>query len=511
MKTLWILGNQLNKELVGFKEIDRKEDVILLIESKERSRRRKVHKQKLVLVISAMRHFAEELKSVGYTVDYRKSESFTEGFGEHLRDYESDICLVHEPTDYFISRLFNQQEISDKNFEKKFEKIRKKINFKILSEQPLFLVEKKDWEKYLPKDKSWKQEKIYQKLRKEQKVLMEGDRPVGGKWSYDTENRKPPKKGLSFEEPLEFSPDEITKEVMEEVEKEYPDYFGELESFSWPVTRKEALRGLDHFIDQRLKTYGDYQDAMLMKDPWMSHSLLSGAMNIGLITPLEAIEKAEEAYHEEKAPLSAVEGFIRQILGWREYIRGVYLRSMPEYEKINYFDHQKPLPSYFWTGKTNLNCVKTTVKEVLENGYNHHIQRLMVLGNWANLLRIRPQEVSDWFLEAYVDAYDWVVLPNVLGMALYADGGLMSTKPYVSSGKYIQRMSNYCDVCDYDINDKIGERACPFHALYWTFLVDHRELLGTNPRMRLMYANWDRQKEENREAILKKGRGMLSK
>ncbi len=497
MKTLWILGNQLNKELAGFKEIDRKKDVILLIESKKRSQWRNVHKQKLVLVFSAMRHFAEELKEAGYTVDYRKTHSFAEGLKEHLKDYDSEICLLHEPTDYFI--------------EKDFDKLHKIINFKILSEKPLFLVGKKDWEKYLPKDKSWKQEKVYQRLRKEQNILMEGDRPVGGKWSYDTENRKPPKEGLRFEEPLNFLPDEITKEVMEKVSWEYPDHFGEMESFSWPVTREESLKALEYFIYQRLKTFGDYQDAMITDDPWMSHSLLSGAINIGLITPREVIEKAEKAYHDEKAPLSAVEGFIRQILGWREYIRGVYLRSMPEYEKTNYFDHQNPLPSYYWTGKTDVFCVATAVTEVIKNGYNHHIQRLMVLGNWANLLRIRPQEVSDWFLEAYVDAYDWVVLPNVLGMALYADRGLMSTKPYVSSGKYIQRMSNYCDACDYDINDKTGDRACPFHALYWTFLEDHRQLLGRNPRMRLMYANWDRQKEENREALLKKGRALLKK
>lgn len=528
MKTLWILGNQLNKSLEGFNEIDPKKDVILLIESKERSQWRKVHKQKLVLIFSAMRHFAEELKESGYLVDYREADSFTEGLEEHVKKYNSKICLVHEPTDYFIGKLFNQMEISNaktlkefsdecmddssgKIFEEGFAKIFKKIDFKILSEKPLFLVGKNDWPDYLPKEKSWKQEKVYQRLRKEHKVLMNGDRPMGGKWSYDTENRKPPKEGLRFEEPLKFTPDKITKEVIAKVQNQYSHNFGEADSFSWPVTREEALEVLGHFIDRRLKTFGYYQDAMITQDPFMSHSLLSGAINIGLITPKEVIEKAEKAYHEEKAPLSAVEGFIRQILGWREYIRGVYLRSMPEYEKTNYFDHKNSLPSYYWTGKTELHCAATAVKEVMTNGYNHHIQRLMVLGNWANLLRVRPQEVSDWFLEVYVDAYDWVVLPNVLGMALYADGGMMSTKPYVSSGKYIQRMSNYCETCSYDINDKTGEQACPFHSLYWTFLEDHRGLLGSNPRMRLMYANWDRQKEENRKALLKKGRELLRK
>lgn len=492
MKTLWILGNQLNKELEGFRKIDPREDVILLIESRERSQWRKVHKQKLVLIFSAMRHFAEELRKSGYSVDYRKAQNFTEGLKEHFEDYDSTVCLIHEPTDYFIRNLFKQ-----------------KIRFEILSEKPLFIVEKKQWEKYLPKERPWKQEKVYQRLRKEQNILMDEERPIGGKWSYDTENRKPPKEGLRFEEPLKFPPDEITRAVIEKVKQEYPEHFGEMEDFSWPVTRENGLRTLDHFIDQRLKTFGDYQDAMMTEDPWMSHSLLSGVINTGLIAPREVIEKAETAYHEGKAPLSSVEGFIRQVLGWREYIRGVYLQSMPEYEKQNYFDHQNPLPAYYWTGKTDMHCVSTAVKEVIGNGYNHHIQRLMVLGNWANLLRVKPQEVSNWFLEAYVDAYDWVVLPNVLGMALYADGGLMSTKPYVSSGKYIQRMSNYCKSCKYNINDKTGDQACPFHALYWTFLEDHRDLLENNPRMRLMYANWDRQKSAQKGAILKKGRELL--
>ncbi len=527
MKTLWILGNQLNKNLDGFKEIDPAKDVVLLIESKERSQWRKVHKQKLVLIFSAMRHFARELKEAGYIVDYREADSFTDGLTEHFKKYNSSTCVIHEPTDYFVRRLFdfvedgkgkNSNSIAEKNngrasrkiFERDFNKIFETIDLKVLGENPLFLVGKKEWPKYLPKKESWKQEKVYQRLRKEHNILMNGDRPLGGKWSYDGENRKPPKEGLTFEKPLEFSPDKITKEVMQKVQTQYPDYFGETEGFSWPVTREEALKALNHFIHRRLKTFGDYQDAMITENPLMSHSLLSGAINIGLITPKEVIEKAEEAYREERAPLAAVEGFIRQILGWREYIRGVYLRSMPEYETTNYFEHKNPLPSYYWTGKTDLHCVATAVKEVTRNGYNHHIQRLMILGNWANLIRVRPREVSEWFLEVYVDAHEWVVLPNVLGMALYADGGLMSTKPYVSSGKYIQRMSNYCESCRYDINHKTGEKACPFHALYWTFLEDHRDLLESNPRMRLMYANWDRQKKENRESLLKKGRELIN-
>lgn len=498
MKTLWVLENQLNENLEGFQQIDRQSDVVLFMESKDRFLWKGEHKQKLVLAFSAMRHFAVKLEEKGYQVDYRETDDFSQGIQDHLATYPSNKFLVHEPTDYRIRTMIEKELISSG-----------KVKTEILSESPLFLVEKKDWEIYLPQGESWKQDAVYRRLRKERGILMEKGRPIGGKWTFDSENRKSPQEGLTFPEHILFPPDKITLEVMNHVEKEYSDHFGELKNFSWPVTRENALEALEQFIDDHLATFGDYQDAMMQGHPWMSHSLLSGALNLGLLTPEEVIKKAEEAYRQGKASLSSVEGFIRQILGWREYIRGVYLRRMPEYEKVNVFNHQNPLPSYYWTGNTKMNCVSTVVHEVIENGYSHHIQRLMVLGNWANLLRVRPQEVSDWFLEAYVDAYDWVVLPNVLGMGLYADGGLMSTKPYVSSGQYIHRMSNYCESCSYTISEKTGEKACPFHALYWLFLEDHRDLLEKNPRMRLMYANWNKQQEEQKNELIAKGRELL--
>lgn len=499
MKTLWILENQLNENLEGFRMIDRQRDVVLFIESRDRTLFKHEHKQKLVLVFSAMRHFAMELKEKGYTVDYRKADNFSVGLRDHFVNYPSKKCLIHEPTDHRIRTMINKELIYAEN-----------IMTEILSERPLFLVEKKEWDFYLPQGQLWKQDEIYRKLRKERGVLMEKGRPIGGKWSFDSENRKSPQKGLTFPESIQFPVDSITQEVIDQVEKEYSDHFGELKNFSWPVTREDALKVLKLFIEQRLVTFGDYQDAMIQGNPWMSHSLLSGAINLGLLAPAEVIKMAEEAYHQGKAPLPAVEGFIRQILGWREYIRGVYLQSMPEYENVNFFNHQNHLPAYYWTGETKINCVSTTVNEAIKNGYNHHIQRLMVLGNWANLLRVRPQNVADWFLEAYVDAYDWVVLPNVLGMALYSDGGLMSTKPYISSGQYIHRMSNYCESCYYAINEKVGEKSCPFHALYWLFLEDHRDLLQKNPRMRLMYANWDQQPIEIKNQLIARGRMFLA-
>jgi deoxyribodipyrimidine photolyase-related protein len=285
------------------------------MESKDRSLWKEEHKQKLVLLFSAMRHFAVELEEKGYEIDYQEVDNFAEGLNDHLATYPSERCLIHEPTDHRIRTMIEKELVSSG-----------KVKTEILSERPLFLVEKKDWEIYLPPGESWKQDEVYRKLRKERRILMEKGRPIGGKWSFDSENRKPPPKGLTFPEPKPFPPDKITLEVMDKVEKEYSDHFGELKNFSWPVTRKDALSALEQFIDDRLATFGDYQDAMMQGHPWMSHSLLSAAINIGLMTPEEVIIKAEQAYLQGKAPLSSVEGFIRQILGWREYIRGVYLR-----------------------------------------------------------------------------------------------------------------------------------------------------------------------------------------
>lgn len=498
MKTLWILENQLHVGLAGFRELDREHDVVLLIETADRSLWKREHKQKLVLTFAAMRHFAAELRQQGYGVDYLEVEDLAHGLREHQDHHQSSEILIHETTDQRLSAFLT---------ERLFEQLQVPIRW--LSDEPLFYVSRQQWPTFLADGKTWRQDEVYRKLRRRYHVLMDDDGPTGGKWSFDKENRKPPPEGLNFPEPLQFPPDAITREVMAKVERQFPHAFGSLETFAWPVTRGQALEALEQFIQERLPTFGDYQDAMLEADPWMSHSLLSAAMNLGLITPDETVRAAEAAYHQGRAPLPAVEGFIRQILGWREYIRGVYLRSMPKYETVNALDHENPLPGYYWTGETELHCVAVAVKDVMRHGYSHHIQRLMVLGNWANLLRVRPQEVSDWFLEAYVDAHDWVVLPNVLGMALFADGGRMSTKPYIASGQYIHRMSDYCRSCAFSVHQKTGATACPFHALYWTFLEDHRPQLQSNPRMRLMYANWDRQDPGQRDALIARGRQLL--
>lgn len=488
MRTLWVLGHQLSCDLQGFKQVDREKDWIVMIEATSRATWATYHKKKLVLIFSAMRHFAKQLEEAGYQVDYRQAPSFDEGLQVHIQEKNIRTLLYHEPSDFRMRQLIRtwrtQQSIET-----------------IAFEEDSFIVSEDEWKTLLPEQKEWKLDTIYRLLRKKHGILMEQGKPIGGKWSYDQQNRKPPKKGLHFVEARFFEPDSITKQVIEEVNEHFKNHPGTTDDFYLPVTKEEAEEALEHFITSRLATFGDYQDAMLEGNPYMSHSLISSAINIHLLQPMDVIRRAEEAYHAGLAPLAAVEGFIRQILGWREYIRGVYLRSMPHYKEVNYFEHTRPLPSFFWDAHTDMNCIKQTVQEVLDYGYNHHIQRLMVIGNFANLAGLKPQAVADWFNMMYTDAHDWVVLPNVLGMALYADGGKMSTKPYISSGKYIQKMSNYCQNCVYQVNEKVGEHACPYNALYWDFLMRHESQLRTNPRMRLMYNIFEKMSHEERLAL----------
>jgi deoxyribodipyrimidine photolyase-related protein len=500
MKTLWIFGHQLSTNQEGFLRINKSQDIILMIEARSRANWKKYHKKKLVLIFSAMRHFAEALKEQGYRVDYRVEDSFSIGWKKHHKAFAPREVIFHEPTDYAMRKLLLAWIL---------EQEKSSLEITRLSDSH-FLVSEEEWKTYLPQNKAWKLDAVYQKLRRRFSVLMDGENPMGGKWSYDAQNRKPPKVGSSFVDPLFFEPDSITRDVMFMVDEAFPDNPGATEPFTLPVESAQANALLDHFLSHRLQTFGDYQDAMIQDLPYMSHSLISSSLNIGLLEPLDVIRKAEACFHEGTAPLAATEGFIRQILGWREYIRGIYLLKMPEYKDSNAFDHVRPLPWFYWDAHTKMNCLHQSVKEVLENGYNHHIQRLMVLGNFANLAGIQPQAVSEWFNTMYTDAHDWVVLPNVLGMALYADGGSMSTKPYISSGQYVHKMSNYCDGCAYQIKEKWSENACPFNALYWDFLMRHKSKLEKNPRMALMYGLLGKMKKEDQEAWKTKAQTLLS-
>jgi deoxyribodipyrimidine photolyase-related protein len=333
-------------------------------------------------------------------------------------------------------------------------------------------------------------------------VLMTPEgKPVGERWNFDAENRKPPKAGLVSPRRLSFRKDAITLTVLDLVRRRFPDGYGRLEPFHFAVTRRQALRELDHFVAHILPGFGDHQDAMLKGEPYLRHSLLSAYINAGLLYPIEVCRKAERAYREGMAPLNAVEGFIRQILGWREFTRGIYWRFMPGYTERNALDAKEPLPWFYWSGETRMACMREVLKHTHDHAYSHHIQRLMITGNFALLAGLDPKAVHTWYLAVYADAYEWVEAPNTLGMALHADGGLLASKPYAASGNYIHRMSNFCEGCAYDPSVSVGDRACPFNALYWDFLARHRERFSGNHRMPYVYANWDRMGVEKQAAL----------
>jgi deoxyribodipyrimidine photolyase-related protein len=343
-------------------------------------------------------------------------------------------------------------------------------------------------------DRNVRMETFYRRMRKQTGVLMQGDEPEGGTWNYDHDNRASfGRQGPGLlPEPIRFAPDAITAAAMADVDRHFPDHPGSLANFAWPVTQAQAHAALEDFIAHRLSDFGRYQDAMWSDTPFLHHSLVSMAMNVKLLDPRLAIEKAEAAWRAGRAPIASVEGFIRQILGWREFIRGVYWRDMPELTKANHFAAKRPLPAWYWTGKTHMRCMQQVIGQTLSHGYAHHIQRLMVTGNFALVAGLLPQAVCDWYLAVYVDAIDWVELPNTAGMALFANGGRFTSKPYAASGAYVNRMSDYCRGCRYKPDLATGEKACPMTTFYWDFLATHRDELAANPRTTLMVKNWDR-------------------
>jgi deoxyribodipyrimidine photolyase-related protein len=367
-----------------------------------------------------------------------------------------------------------------------------------------FLCSIADFQNWRRDRKQLRMEYFYREMRRRHRVLLEdGDLPVGGQWNFDANNRQPPVAGLKGPERLSHRKDDTTKAVLALVEDRFSAHLGNLQPFHFAVTADQADAELQQFVDEILPNFGDYQDAMVKGEPYLYHSMISAYLNAGLLLPLDVIRRAEAAWYEGRAPLNAVEGFIRQILGWREYVRGIYWTEMPDYAERNHLEARRPLPQMYWTGKTDMDCMAAAIGDTIEHAYSHHIQRLMVTGNLALLAGLAPAEVSEWYLAVYADAYEWVELPNTLGMALYGDGGIMASKPYAASGKYIDRMSNFCGGCRYDPKLTTGPKACPFNALYWDFLDRNSEKLARNPRLSNMYATWRRMDPFKQDAIRK--------
>ncbi len=476
----FVLGDQLTRSLSSLRGLDPARDVVLMVEVAAEATYVRHHKQKIAFLFSAMRHFADSLREEGIRVDYVRlddpanSQSFTGELRRAVERHGAAEVFVTEPGEWRVWEMMLDW--------------RETLGVPVhIREDDRFLCSRDEFERWAHGRRELRMEFFYREMRRKTGLLMADGQPEGGQWNFDQENRKALPKGFSPPERLRFQPDAITREVLELVEARFGDHFGTLSGFGWGVTRADALRALEHFVADCLPGFGDVQDAMKADADFLNHAVISPYLNAGLLTAAEVCAAAEEAWRKGRAPLNAVEGFIRQVIGWREFIRGVYWTRMPGYAATNHLGAKRKLPWFYWSGETEMNCLRDCVRSTRENAYAHHIQRLMVLGNFALLAGIDPAEVEEWFLVVYADAYEWVELPNVHGMALFADGGVFGSKPYAASGAYIDRMSNYCGGCAYDPKLKAGPKACPFNYLYWNFLAENEAKLARNPRMAMPY------------------------
>ncbi len=461
------------------------------------------HPQKIAFLLAAMRHFAEDLRKKGIAVHYvslddpQNTRILRHELDRVVKELTPKKVIVTEPGEYALKKDMESWSNAWS------------IPVDILSDTR-FLCSLDDFQKWAKDKTQLRMEYFYREMRKKYHILMDKKgQPIGGSWNYDKENRVPPSGTENYPERIAHAYSPIVTDVLELVAKEFPDHFGTLTSFRYAVTRAQALEELEDFVQRILPDFGHSQDAMVRGHSYLNHSLLSAYLNAGLLDPLEVCEKAQTAYNQGKAPLNSVEGFIRQILGWREYIRGIYWLKMPDYADLNYFKTTTPLPKMYWGGETHMACISEVVAQTRDHAYSHHIQRLMVTGNFALLAGLNVKEVQEWYLAVYSDAHEWVEMPNTLGMALFGDGGIVASKPYAASGKYINKMSNFCKGCFYDPQDTLGEKACPFNALYWSFLARNREKLQNIPRLGYVYSTWERFGPSKQKAIEAKAQSLL--
>jgi deoxyribodipyrimidine photolyase-related protein len=499
-----VLGDQLTETLPAIANAVKSEDTILMAEVREEATYVKHHKKKIAFLFSAMRHFAKALRDDNFNVNYvRYSEKNNQGdllaqVKHELNGNDFDEVKVTMPGEYRLLKSMEQWE--------------NVLGIPVsICDDNRFFSSPQEFTDWAEGKKQLRMEFFYREMRRKHNVLMEGKNPIGGKWNYDAQNREAMPETQRVPKHSTFEIDDITSKVIELVKSEFSDHFGDTNNFHFAVTRKDALSVLNTFIEERLPNFGQYQDAMVEGKPWLYHSHIAFYLNCGLLTPKEAIHATEQAYHAGQVPLNSAEGFIRQILGWREYVRGFYWHFMPNLKTDNYFNNSRALPSFFWDAQTNMNCMRQCIKETQQNAYAHHIQRLMVIGNFSLLTELSPEEVQAWYLLVYADAYEWVELPNVAGMILYSDGGNLASKPYVASGSYINKMSNYCKNCGYQVSKKTGPKACPFNYLYWHFIDKHKEKLSNNHRMAMIYKTYGRMKEENIETMKQDASTFLTK
>jgi deoxyribodipyrimidine photolyase-related protein len=480
-----VLGDQLTPSLSSLAAGDPARDLVLMAELAAEATYLRHHQKKIAFLFSAMRHFAEELRAAGWRVAYvtldapENRTSFTGQLAQSIAAYKPERVVVTEAAEWRVAR---EMDFWPEQFA---------LPVDILADDR-FLCTPKKFRDWAAGRKQLRMEYFYRDMRRETGLLMEGGQPVGGRWNFDSENRKPAAPSLFLPRPKAIKPDAITRAVLDLVAARFGDHFGRLEPFWFAVTRSDAEAAFAAFLETALPLFGDHQDAMLEGQPFLYHGVISHYLNCGLLDPLRLCREVEAAYHAGRAPLNAAEGFIRQIIGWREYVRGIYWLEMPGYERANYFGHSRPLPDFYWTAETDLSCIRAAVTQTRDEAYAHHIQRLMITGNFALLAGIDPYALHEWYLSVYADAFEWVELPNTVGMSQFADGGLLASKPYAASGAYINRMSDYCSPCRYDVKQRAGPEACPFNALYWNFIARHRDKIGGNPRMAQMVRTYDK-------------------
>ncbi len=499
-KLILILGDQLSEDVAALKAGDKDRDVVVMAEVADEGSYVPHHPKKIALVLSAMRKFAARLDAEGWTVAYSElddTDNTQSIAGELIRraaQYSASDVIATRPGEYRLIAALEDCPL-----------------MVTLLEDDRFIASHSEFETWAKGRKALRMEYFYRDMRRKTGLMMEGDKPAGDKWNYDHDNRKPAPGEVDFSGPMRFTPDETVEAVLDLVERRFGNHFGDLHPFWFATDQGQARRALAHFVSHGLAKFGDYQDAMLADNRFLYHAVIGLYLNIGLLEPLEVCRAVEQAWKDGDVPINAAEGFIRQVIGWREYVRGIYFLEGPEYPRRNALNHQRKLPEFYWGGETRMRCISKAVEQTGAEAYAHHIQRLMVTGNFALLAGLDPGEVSDWYLAVYADAFEWVEAPNVVGMSLFADGGVIASKPYVSSGAYINRMSDYCKGCHYKVSVKTGEGACPFNLLYWHFLDRHRDRFSKNARMGNMYRTWDRMDEDRRTTVLSEAEAFLER
>ena len=496
-----ILGDQLSFDLSSIQALDPQRDILLLAEVQEEASYVLHHPQKIIMIFSAMRHFAKALREHGWQVIYVELDASgnTHSLPGEVQRWQAELGAseVHftECGEWRLEQALRSCPVAQ-----------------VWHPDRRFLCSRQAFARWAAGREQLRMEQFYRSMRKRCRLLLEDDgSPLGGAWNFDRDNRKSLPRTLRGAFPARFSQDAITQAVVALVRERFASHYGKVDGFDYPVDHAQAQGLWQHFLDFGLAAFGDYQDAMAEGEPFLFHSRISAALNIGLLDLRQLCSDVETAYRQGRVPLNAAEGYIRQLIGWREYVHGIYWLRMPEYAELNTFGNLRPLPEFYWTGNTGMRCMAQAIGQTLELGFAHHIQRLMITGNFALLAGIAPAQICEWYLAVYLDAFEWVELPNTLGMVMHADGGYLGSKPYCASGRYIQRMSDHCGNCVYQVEQSLGEQACPFNALYWHFLMRHEQQLALNPRLAQVYRGLAGMDPQRREALWQRGETLLAR